>query len=124
MPAEILNTSDRVSLSFDCDLVGLHGLLDLCTNVTQPHVDSCRSDSSVGSLFHCQEELVIFRVEGYCEGTVSHDAAHMSAEVDLHYVIPSQNSIIANVGSPMGRAVVETCACRERNAGIETRGLD
>lgn len=82
------------------------------------------SDAGVRGVFYCLEQVIVSWIERDSKRTVCHDAADMATEVDLHYIVFLQNSLVSDVRSPVGRAVVQARASGEGNAGLKATGFD
>jgi len=50
---QIANYFDWVDFSLYLYFIGLHGLLNVAANLSDPHVDTCLLDSCICSIFHC-----------------------------------------------------------------------
>lgn len=122
--AQIPNTFHLVRLVVNFDLIRFHRLLNLLANLGQSCIDSRSLDPCICCLFHCFEQIVVDGVESHSESTVGHQAANVRSIVNLHHIILTQDCLVANIGSPVSRAVIQTGARGECNARIQAICLD
>ena len=83
VPIEVPHRSNSISLTPNIHLVTLHHLLDGCTDITQPHIDSSLPDTRVGGILSSLQQLIIDGIEGYCECTIYDPPIDVGAEIYL-----------------------------------------
>lgn len=124
MTTKILDGLDSISLVLDRDLVRLHRLLNGFANLAQSRVDTGHFNACVGRVFAGLKKVLVDWVERNRESTVSHETLDVAAVVDLHHIIVAKHCFVPNIRRPVGRAMVNTGAGREGDAGIETTRFD
>lgn len=116
VPIEVLDHLDRVHLAPDLHLVGLHGLLDIATQFTDPNINACLPHTSISGILDRLEQFIVHWVESHREGSVNNASVDMRTEVDLHHIVVVQDSVVSGIGSVVRGYVVDRAACREGDA--------
>ena len=65
MSIQILHYFHRIGSSSNLNLIRLHSLLDSRTDFSQSSVNTCFSNTSVGCIFDCSQQVVVGRVEPF-----------------------------------------------------------
>eukprot|EP00354_Favella_ehrenbergii_P008059 CAMPEP_0170459604 /NCGR_PEP_ID=MMETSP0123-20130129/6238_1 /TAXON_ID=182087 /ORGANISM="Favella ehrenbergii, Strain Fehren 1" /LENGTH=274 /DNA_ID=CAMNT_0010724247 /DNA_START=539 /DNA_END=1364 /DNA_ORIENTATION=+ len=124
MAAKVLDSLHLVRLVSDGNLIGLHRFLDLFAYLAEDCVNTSGANTSLSRLLDSLNQRVVAWVESHSEGAIGHQTLDMRAIINLHYIVLTQNSLVTDIGRPMGRAMIETGTSREGNASVEAASLD
>ena len=100
-----------------------HHFLDGCTNITKPHIYTCRFDSFICCFFGSCEQRIKHGIESNSEGTINNMSIDLSTEVNFHNIIIAEHSVITWVRSVVSSTIVDTATCRKTNTLLEPIGF-
>jgi hypothetical protein len=118
MSVQVLNNLNLVNFTLDFNLIRLHGLLDLLSNIRETNVNSSLLNSCICSILNCQKQIIINWVKGNCEGCVDDSSLNMGTEIDFTNIIILQDSLISWIRGVMSSAVVDRDTCRESDTTL------
>ena len=87
---QIFYNFNWIDFSIKFDFIRLHCLLDLGSNFTEPSVNTCLTDTSVGCILDSLKQVIILWVEGDSKCGINNSTIDVCSEIDLTNIIVFQ----------------------------------
>mmetsp|Transcript_573 Transcript_573/g.1784 ORF Transcript_573/g.1784 Transcript_573/m.1784 type:complete len:323 (+) Transcript_573:485-1453(+) len=117
---QVAATLNRIFLAVNLHRVRLHDFFNLSTNVTQSHVNTRRSNSTLRGFVHGFQQRIIHVIKRLRERAVDDAALHLNPKVKLYHIILINHALVPAVWRPVRGHVILRAPGWKRHARLES----